>query len=465
MSLQPLDRDRAVLRGLFSYVDDHAHEFVDRLRLLCRQPSISAQDVGLEATASLVEQMARAAGMETEQIRLTGGPPIVYATLSGSGERSLQFYNHYDVQPPEPLDLWQSDPFGADLRDGRIWARGVADNKGNLLARLCAVEAYRATLGDLPLALSLICEGEEEVGSPHLSQFTNGPRSNLLKVDACIWEGGSKDPAGRPTIGLGCKGIAYVELRVRTAAKDLHSSWGAIVPNAAWRLAWALSTLKDPATERVLIPGFYEAVRPPGQRLLDLADREPFDVDRHRALFGIRGFSLDWDGRAARRHYLFDPTCTICGLTSGYQGAGGKTVLPAEASAKLDFRLVPDQDPQEIVSLLRRHLSEMGFADVEVDEVEGEGERPARTDPDAPIVSVVVDTARELYRAEPVVLPNMAGTGPQYLLCAQFGVPAAGMGVGNADSSAHAPNENILVSDFIDGIKHAAWVIHRFGQV
>jgi acetylornithine deacetylase/succinyl-diaminopimelate desuccinylase-like protein len=456
--------DSSALEPVFAYVDQHAEEFVERLRTLCRQPSISAQDVGLRETADMVVDLARAVGAQTELIELHDAPPIVFGRLEGHGSRTLQLYDHYDVQPPEPLELWDSDPFAAQIRDGRIWARGVSDNKGNLVARLCAIEAYRTTLGEPPLILTLVFEGEEEVGSPHLRQFTNGPRADLLKVDACIWEAGYKDPIGRPTISLGCKGIVYVELRVRTAAKDLHSSWGAAVPNAAWRLAWALSTLKDAATERVLIPGFYDAVRPPDDRLLALADREPFEVEQYRALFGVQGFSLDWDGVEARRHYLFDPTCTICGLSSGYQGPGGKTVLPAEAFAKVDFRLVPNQDPEEIVSLLRRHLDQQGFSDVEVLQVEGEGERAARSDPDAPIVGVVVETARELYRAEPLVLPNMAGTGPQYLLCAQFGVPTVGMGVGNADSNNHAPNENILITDYIEGIKHAAWVIHRFAR-
>jgi acetylornithine deacetylase/succinyl-diaminopimelate desuccinylase-like protein len=465
MSEADLTSERASLAAAFAYVDAHRVEFIQRLQELCRQPSISAQNVGLLETAERVESLARAVGAETQRIELEGGPPIIYGRIPGAGGRSLQLYDHYDVQPPEPLERWHHDPFGAEIADGRIWARGVSDNKGNLVARLCAIEAYQNTLGTLPLTVTLVFEGEEEVGSPHLRQFTNGPRgAELLRADACIWEAGYKDPTGRPTISLGCKGILYVELRVRTAVKDLHSSWAAAVPNAAWRLAWALQTLKDPRTERVLIPDFYEHVRPPTDRILELADREPFDVDAYRKLFGIRDFLQGWDGTQARRHYLFDPTCTICGISSGYQGPGGKTVLPAEAFAKLDFRLVPDQDPDEILSLLRRHLFDQGFSDVEVFEVEGEGERAARTDPDAAIVAAVVDTARELYDRDPLILPNMAGTGPQYLLCAQFGVPAIGMGVGNADSNNHAPDENIFIDDYIEGIKHAIWVMHRFAQ-
>ncbi len=458
-----LTADRATLEPVFSYVDQHADDFVERLRSLCRQPSISAQNIGLLETAQMVERLAHDAGPRTQRIELQGGPPIVYGELPGTSSKKLQLYDHYDVQPPEPLELWQHDPFAADIDRGAIWARGVSDNKGNLVARLCAIEAYRQTLGELPLTITLLFEGEEEVGSPHLRQFTDSPRgAELLAADACIWEAGYKDPTGRPTIALGCKGILYVELRVRSIGKDLHSSWGAVVPNAAWRLTWALSTLKS-REEKILIPGFYDRVQPVNERTLALANREPFDVAEYRRMFGMRDFTRGCDGKQARRGYLFDPTCTICGLTSGYQGAGGKTVLPAEASAKIDFRLVPDQDPDDILSLLRRHLDQQGFDDVEVNEIEGEGERAARSDPDAPIVPVVVETARELYQKEPLVLPNMAGTGPQYLVCAQFGVPAVGMGVGNANSNNHAPNENILISDYIEGIKHAAWVFHRFG--
>jgi acetylornithine deacetylase/succinyl-diaminopimelate desuccinylase-like protein len=461
-STAALARERAQLEPVFNYVDQHADAFVERLRTLCQQPSVSAQNLGLEETFAMVEDMTRGVGAQTRRIGLEGGPPILHGRI-GTGARTLQLYDHYDVQPPEPLELWQHAPFAADIADARIWARGVSDNKGNLVARLCAIEAYRRVIGELPLTVTLVFEGEEEVGSPHLRQFTNSPLGReLLAVDGCIWEAGYKDPVGRPTVALGCKGILYVELRVRTAAKDLHSSWGAAVPNAAWRLTWALGTLKDARTGRVLIPGFYDRMQTPSERTYALADREPFDVAQYRALFGITDFLHDWDGREARRHYLFDPTCTICGLTGGYQGPGGKTVLPAEASAKVDFRLVPDQDPDEILRLLRSHLKASGFGDVEVEEVEGEGERAARTDPDAPIALAVVETARELYGLEPLLLPNMAGTGPQYLLCAQFGVPAVGMGVGNADSNNHAPNENIAIDDYLQGIKHMAWVFHHF---
>src|SRR5215211_1800944 len=167
--------ERAALAPAFDYIDAHRDEFVERLRTLCRQPSVSAQNLGLLETADMVERLARAVGAETQRIELDGGPPIVYGRLASSNPRTLQLYDHYDVQPPEPIDLWHHEPFGADISDGRIWARGVSDNKGNLVARLCAIEAYQQTLGQLPLTISLVFEGEEEVGSPHLRQFTDGP--------------------------------------------------------------------------------------------------------------------------------------------------------------------------------------------------------------------------------------------------------------------------------------------------
>ena len=168
--------ERAQLEPVFAYVDQHADVFVERRRELCRTPSVSAQGLGLEETFGMVQSMARAAGAETQRIDLEGGPPILYGRVEGRGTRTLQLYDHYDVQPPEPLELWRHDPFAADVADGRIWARGVSDNKGNLVARLCAIEAYRQALGELPLTVTLLFEGEEEVGSPHLRQFTNSPR-------------------------------------------------------------------------------------------------------------------------------------------------------------------------------------------------------------------------------------------------------------------------------------------------
>jgi len=464
-SPESLAAERERLAPAFAYVDRHADAFVERLLRLVRIASVSAHEQLLPETADAVEAMARAAGAETEQIPLDGGPPLVYGRAAGTGARTLLLYNHYDVQPADPLELWQSEPFAPEVRAGRIWGRGVSDNKGNLVARLCALEAYRQTLGELPLTVSLLFEGEEEVGSPHLQQLTDSPRGReILRVDGCIWEGGYTDTSGRPILSLGCKGDVYVELRVRTAGVDLHSSWAAVVPNAAWRLTWALATLKDPETHACRIPGFYDRVIVPGHRALELAEDSPLDAEEYRALFGIDGFMRGWDGAEARRHWLFDPTCTISGLTSGYQGPGSKTVLPAEASAKVDFRLVPDQEPAEIIRLLRRHLDEQGFSDVEVVEIEGEGERAARTDPDAPIVGVVADVSRALTGKEPLILPTSAGTGPQHVLCGQFGVPAVGTGVGNQESNNHAPNENIFVRDYLEGIKQMVWLFDRFGR-
>jgi acetylornithine deacetylase/succinyl-diaminopimelate desuccinylase-like protein len=467
VSLDPerLAAERERLAPAFAYVDRHADVFVERLQRLARMPSVSAHLQSLPETAKLVEELARDVGVETEQIPLDGGPPLVYGKIVGTGPRTLQLYNHYDVQPEDPLDLWHSDPWAAELRDGRVWGRGVSDNKGNLVARLCAMEAYQQAIGKLPLTVSLLYEGEEEVGSPHLHQFTNTPRGrDLVTVDGCVWEGGSTDSSGRPVLGLGCKGDVYVELRTRSAGIDLHSSWASVVPNAAWRLTWALATLKDPNTHRCLIPGFYDRVQPPSARSLELADREPLSLDELSTLFGVESLMNDWDGGEARRHYLFDPTCTISGLTSGYQGPGSKTVLPAEATAKVDFRLVPDQDPVEIIRLLRRHLDAHGFRDVEIVEIEGEGERASRTDPDHPFVGIVADTARLITGQEPIIMPTMAGTGPQHVLCGQFGVPAVSTGIGNPQSNAHAPNENIVVADYLQGIKHMVLLFDRFGR-
>ena len=259
------------------YVDANRDRFLAELRDLCAQPSIAAQGIGLEETASLIEQRLKTLGAQVQRFVIDGSPPLLYAEL-GQGEKTMLVYNHYDVQPPDPLDEWESPPFEPEVRDGRFYARGVADDKGDLLCRLQAIEAYQATLGPLPLRIKFIIEGEEEVGSPHLDAFAE-QHPDLLEADGCLWETGNKDVTRRTVLTLGVKGICYVELTVETAVRDLHSAWGGVIPNAAWRLVWALDSLKD-ETDHILVDGLMDHVRPPTEDELARLASLPFDEDQ-----------------------------------------------------------------------------------------------------------------------------------------------------------------------------------------
>ena len=442
-----------------AYVDANAERFIAELQEACRQPSISAQKVGLEEMAQVVLERLRRLGAEARLIEVEGAPPLVYGEL-GEGDRTLMFYNHYDVQPPEPLELWESDPFDPQIRQGALYARGASDNKGNLMARLQAIEAWLATRGELPLRVTFVVEGEEEVGSPHLAQFVAEHRELLEGADGCLWESGYKDPAERLVITLGLKGILYVELRAQGAAQDLHSSWATIVPNPAWRLVWALASLKD-EEDRITLDGLMDHVAEPTPEEMEMLAAIPFEEEKLKADYGIPRFIRDLSGLELLKKHLFGPTCTICGFKTGYTGPGGKTVLPHEAVVKVDFRLVPDLTPELVMDLLRKHLDRRGFTDVEV--VDLSGVRPAKSDPQAPIVRAAVEAARAVYGREPVVYPLMAGSGPMYLLCQGLGIPAFSTGVGHAGSNIHAPNENIRLTDYIEGIKYIGELIRRFG--
>ncbi len=444
---------------ILQYIDQHLDETVARLQTLCRQPSIAAQGTGMAETAEMVRQMLAETGGQTEIVP-GAGYPFVVGRFAGTSSKTLMFYNHYDVQPPEPLELWESPPFAAEIRAGRIYARGVADNKGNLAARLAAVEAWQAVRGALPLNVLFVVEGEEEIGSPNLGRFAAEHRDRL-KADGCIWESGYKDTRGRIELLLGVKGILDVELRVRCVNRDLHSANAAIVESAPWRLVWALESLKGP-DERVRIPGFYDAVRAPDERDRAMLAAWDYDEEGGLAEIGAGHYLLGLKGEALKEKLLFQPTCNICGFHTGYGGPGGKTVLPAEAMAKLDIRLVPDQDPYDILRKLRAHLDAEGFGDVEV-HAEGP-EFPARTDPSDPLVGAVVRAARRVYEAEPVVLPLMAATGPMYEMCQRWGLPGVGAGIGWAGSRTHSPNENVRIDDLRQGIRHIALIIDEFSR-
>ena len=441
-----------------AYVRAREREYIDELKVLIRQPTVSAQGIGIPETARIVLDRTKArGGIAAEALTVDGGPPTIVGE-TGGGDRTLLIYNHYDVQPPDPLDEWSTPPFEPTERDGFLFGRGVSDNKGNLLARLQAIEAYRATVGELPLRIRVLYEGEEESGSAHLAAFV-ARYAERLRADGCIWEAGYKDAAGRPTISCGLKGIAYVELRVRAANKDAHSSLATIVPNAAWRLVWALATLKNDNDE-ITIDGFMDAVRPPTPADRALLERLPFDEQGMLRIHGIKKFVRGLAGFELRKKHFFEPTCTICGIVSGYTGAGSKTVLPAVASAKIDFRLVPDLTPEKVTKLLRTHLDRRGFEDVEV--VPGHGEPPSRWPTDSVTAKAAVAACRGAYGTEPVVYPLLAGSGPMAQVCDTLGIPVAGFGSGNAASANHAPNENIAIADYVDHIRAFGRFLHTF---
>src|SRR5881397_3016667 len=440
-----------------AYVRGRAGEYLAELKALVRQPTVSAQRIGLAETARLVLERTRRAGVDAAELSVDGGPPTIVGE-TGSGQRTLLVYNHYDVQPPDPLDEWTTPPFEPAERDGYLFGRGVSDNKGNLMARLQAIEAYRATIGELPLRVRVLYEGEEESGSAHLAAFVER-FGDQLKADGCIWEAGYKDAAGRPTISCGLKGIAYVELRVRGAKKDAHSSLATIVPNPAWRLVWALATLKNDA-DQITIDGFMDAVRPPTAADRALLEALPFDEQGMLRIHGITRFVRGLRGVELKKKHFFEPTCTICGIVSGYTGAGSKTVLPAVASAKIDFRLVPDLTPEKVTTLLRAHLDRRGFEDVEIKP--GHGEPPSRWPTDSATAMAAVEACRDTYGTEPVVYPLLAGSGPMAQVCDALAIPVAGFGSGNAASANHAPNENIAIADYVDHIRAFGRFLHAF---
>jgi acetylornithine deacetylase/succinyl-diaminopimelate desuccinylase-like protein len=438
-------------------VRSRAERYVGELKDLIRQPTVSAQGTAINETAAIVLERAKLAGVDARIESVAGGPPTIVGD-TGRGERTLLVYDHYDVQPPEPFDEWRTPPFEPTERDGFLFGRGVSDNKGNLMARLQGIEAYREAFGELPLRVRVLFEGEEEIGSPHLEEFVDR-YADALRADGCIWEAGYKDAAGRPTLSLGLKGIAYFDLRIRGIAKDAHSSLATILPNAAWRLVWALSTLKNERDE-IVIDGLMEHVRRPDAHDLALLAALPYDEEEMRKIHGVGAFVRGLTGTDLKVKHFLEPTCTICGLTSGYQGAGSKTVLPAVAGAKLDFRLVPDLTPKLVRELLRAHLDKRGFTDIEI---EGHhGEMPSRWPADTDVARSAIAALRDTYGSDPVVYPLMAGSGPMAQVCDRLGIPATGFGCGNASSANHAPNENIAIADYVDHIRAFGRFMHAF---
>lgn len=449
---------RELLGQLDRHIDAHLDGWIVELAELCKIPSVSARHQGIEACAEQVGKLLERQGL-TVDLLPTGGHPVVLGSLPAAHSQTMLFYNHYDVQPPEPLNLWLSPPFRPEVRDGRLYARGAKDDKGELIARLAAVDALQAVTGGLPCDLRWLVEGEEEIGSPNLPPFVEQHWSSL-RCDAAIWEEGGVDPEGRPLVMLGTRGLLYVELSVQASARDGHSGEANLIPNAAWRLVWALSTLKG-EDERIRIPGFYDGVPAPTVRQMAMLAELPSPESGLLASYGLDSLLLSRTGSEVLTA-RFQPTCNVAGLTAGFQGEGSKTVIPALASAKVDFRLVPSQDPAAIADKLRAHLEAEGFSDVTLHVI---GCEPgAFIDPDDPLVRMAAETGAEIYGQPAQLVPLSGGTTPMFLF-AQRGVPIVAPGVSfGASNLAHSPNESVRLEDIRQAARHLTRLLLRFGQ-
>ena len=427
---------------------------LEELRALVEIPSVSTEGRGIDEAAKAVTELCEARGLRTE-IRPTPGHPVVCAWGGAPDGPALLFYEHYDVQPADPLEEWTHPPFAVTEDNGKLFGRGVADTKGHIMLRLAAIDAVREVFGGDPIRYVFCVEGEEEIGSPNLERFIEDNASDLA-ADACLWEFGGVEEDGRPTVTLGLKGIQTVELRARGPAYDAHSSFGAVIDNPMYRLAAAVASLRD-AEGRILIDGFYDDVRELTPAELDAIAAEPAREETIAAEYGIDRFLGGAEGFEVQRRLQAEPCLNVNGIHGGYGGPGTKTVLPATGFAKLDFRLVPDQKPARIVELLRAHLERRGFGDVEV--IPMAGEAPGRTPIDDPFVTIVCDAARAAYGLEPVIRISSAGTGPAAPFRDVLRVPFATAGCAYPGSRGHAPDENIRIEDFENGKLHTALVI------
>ncbi|NIP66665.1 M20/M25/M40 family metallo-hydrolase [Candidatus Bathyarchaeota archaeon] len=447
------------LDEVYRYIRSNSQSFIDDLVQLVNQPSVSARKEGMQECAQIVDEMMRDIGLSTRIIPEEEGNPVVYGEIeSESSDKTLLFYDHYDVQPPEPIEEWICQPFSAEIRDGKIYGRGAADNKGNIVSRLKAVDAFMETQGSLPVNIKFLIEGEEEIGSPHLAPVIQANKE-LFSADAAIWEFGGTDRHGRPCVYLGLKGVLSVELRAQGAERDVHSANAPLIPNPAWRLVWALNTLKN-AQDKILIDGFYDRVESPSDEELSYLKEIPFEEDEEKRELGLEEFLHGLSGIDAVKTLLYKPTCTINGFLTGYTEAGSKTVLPNKAIVKLDFRLVPGQMPDEIFDRLVKHLKAEGFDDIDV--IQHGSTEPTKTPISDKFVQQVIETAEKVYKKQPVVYPTSAGSGPMHLLRNWLGHPVVSVGCAHAESRGHAPNENITIDGFITGTKFIATIINDF---
>ncbi len=444
------------------HVDSHMNNLISDLQTLIRQPSVSAKNEGIEECANLVQKLLEQSGIHSELLRLKKGvAPIVYGEIKSkqNPKKTLMFYNHYDVQPAEPFDLWEFPPFSATRKGNKIFGRGATDDKGELITRIKAVEACLKTTGDVPCNIKFVIEGEEETGSAHIEDYLKKFKKKF-SCDGVIWEFGYVDAKNRPIIGLGMKGLLFVELSIQESIRDAHSSLAVLIKNPAWRLIEAVHTLRN-SDGKILIKDWYKDVSPFSKKDLDLISKEPFDQNAFKKEFGIKSFVGNKKGLDAKKALVGGATCNIAGFVSGYTGEGAKTVLPGKALVKIDFRLIPKMNPKKQVMLLKKHLKSKGFGDIAIKVFHGEA--AARTNPSESFVSDVKNAADKAFGKSILNVSN-AGTGPMHPFVEILNAPCISVGSTYMFSRIHSPNEFARVDLLKKTTKCICMIMENFSK-
>jgi acetylornithine deacetylase/succinyl-diaminopimelate desuccinylase-like protein len=455
-------------------IDSEMDSLILDLQRLIRQPSVSAKKQGITECASLVADIMDRAGIHSQILHLdhdicdgrhdddSNANPIVYGEAKSKANpngKTILFYNHYDVQPEDPIELWDKDPFSGKVEGNYIFGRGASDDKGELITRIKAVEYFLKMTGDVPCNVKFIVEGEEEIGSKNISQYLTQYK-DMFACDGIIWEFGYVDEKDIPIISLGMKGLLYVELVAKGPSRDAHSSLAVLIENPAWHLIRALNSMRDSAG-RILVKDWYNEVRDFSAQDISLIEQEPFNEESFKKEYGIEKFVDNISGAKTRKALAGNPTCNIAGILSGYIGEGAKTVLPAEAIAKLDFRLVPDMVPEKQLERIKKHLKENGFKENEIAVKFIHGEAAARVSATDPFVNIVQEAAKEIFGSV-ITSVSSAGTGPMHSFIEILKSPCVSVGSTYVYAKIHSPNEFARVDLLNNATKCICNIMEKF---
>ena len=444
------------------FIDQNKDSLLKDLQTLIHQPSISAKNEGIEECSVLVSKILKKSGITSEILRLgKNAAPLVYGEVKSKNNpnTTLLFYNHYDVQPVEPLELWDDPPFSGKIIGNKIFGRGASDDKGELITRIKAVESYLKTYGDVPCNIKFVIEGEEENGSENIERYLKKYKKKF-SCDGVVWEFGYVDQKNRPIIGLGMKGLLYVELIVNESIRDVHSSFAVIIKNPAWRLVQALNTMRD-ENGKILIKGWHDDIKPLSKNDIKLIKKEPFDADGFKKEYGVKNFVGNKNALDAKKALVSGVTCNIAGIESGYTGDGAKTVLPGSAKVKIDFRLVPNMDPKKLIKLLHRHLRVNGFSDISINVLNAEA--AARTNPNEKIVNTVCESTKKIFGDYVLNISN-AGTGPMHAFTHILSVPCISVGASYIFCRMHSPNEFAKIDLLHKTTKNICLLLKNFSR-